>query len=165
VSCHLLAGIVSSCLGARPPRGPWLYSRRFWVSYPGRHQIAIAIENSSAYHESTSARAYLEECLKEIQSLKDRLQDENLVLREQIDQVLMFEEIVGTSSALKAVLSLVSRWRQWISTVLLTGETGTGKEFDRPRHPQEISAVLASFRRRELCRDSGVTDWVRIVRS
>ena len=45
------------------------------------NQIAIAIENSSAYHESTSARAYLEECLKEIQSLKNRLQDENLVLR------------------------------------------------------------------------------------
>ena len=77
------------------------------------NQIAIAIENSSAYHESTSARAYLEECLKEIQSLKDRLQDENLVLREQIDQALMFEEIVGTSSALQAVLSLVSKVAQW----------------------------------------------------
>jgi len=92
------------------------------------NQIAIAIENSSAYHESTSARAYLEECLKEIQSLKDRLQDENLVLREQIDQVLMFEEIVGTSSALQAVLSLVSKVAPMDSTVLLTGETGTGKE-------------------------------------
>jgi formate hydrogenlyase transcriptional activator len=92
------------------------------------NQIAIAIENSSAYHESTSARAYLEECLKEIQSLKDRLQDENLVLREQIDQALMFEEIVGTSSALQAVLSLVSKVAPMDSTVLLTGETGTGKE-------------------------------------
>jgi formate hydrogenlyase transcriptional activator len=92
------------------------------------NQIAIAIENSSAYHESTSARAYLEECLEEIQSLKDRLQDENLVLREQIDQALMFEEIVGTSSALQAVLSLVSKVAPMDSTVLLTGETGTGKE-------------------------------------
>jgi formate hydrogenlyase transcriptional activator len=92
------------------------------------NQIAIAIENSSAYHESTSARAYLEECLKEIQSLKDRLQDENLVLREQVDQALMFEEIVGTSSALQAVLSLVSKVAPMDSTVLLTGETGTGKE-------------------------------------
>jgi formate hydrogenlyase transcriptional activator len=92
------------------------------------NQIAIAIENSSAYHESTSARAYLEECLEEIHSLKDRLQDENLVLREQIDQALMFEEIVGTSSALQAVLSLVSKVAPMDSTVLLTGETGTGKE-------------------------------------
>ena len=92
------------------------------------NQIAIAIENSSAYHESTSARAYLEECLEEVQSLKDRLQDENLVLREQIDQALMFEDIVGTSSALQAVLSLVSKVAPMDSTVLLTGETGTGKE-------------------------------------
>jgi len=92
------------------------------------NQIAIAIENSSAYHESTSARAYLEECLEEIQSLEDRLQDENLVLREQIDQALMFEEIVGTSSALQAVLSLASKVAPMDSTVLLTGETGTGKE-------------------------------------
>src|SRR5580693_8607247 len=92
------------------------------------NQIAIAIENSSAYHESTSARAYLQECLEEVQSLKDRLQDENLVLREQIDQALMFEDIVGTSSALQAVLSLVSKVAPMDSTVLLTGETGTGKE-------------------------------------
>src|SRR6202007_1663715 len=92
------------------------------------NQIAIAIENSSAYHESTSARAYLEECLKEIQGLKDRLLDENLALREQIDQALMFEEIVGTSPALQAVLSLVSKVAPMDSTVLLTGETGTGKE-------------------------------------
>ena len=50
----------------------------------GLRKCHFTIENSSAYHESTSARAYLEECLEEIQSLKDRLQDENLVLREQI---------------------------------------------------------------------------------
>src|SRR6267143_2457268 len=66
--------------------------------------------------------------LEEIQSLEDRLQDENLVLREQIDQALMFEEIVGTSSALQAVLSLASKVAPMDSTVLLTGETGTGKE-------------------------------------
>ena len=83
------------------------------------NQIAIAIENSSAYHESMSARAYLQECLEEVQSLKDRLQDENLVLREQIDQALMFEEIVGTSSALQEVLSLVSKVAPMDSTVLL----------------------------------------------
>jgi formate hydrogenlyase transcriptional activator len=92
------------------------------------NQIAIAIVNSSAYHESTSARAYLEECLKEIQGLKERLEDENLALRKQVDDALMFEEIVGTSSALQAVLSLVSKVAPMDSTVLLTGETGTGKE-------------------------------------
>jgi hypothetical protein len=41
------------------------------------------------------------EGFEEIQRLKDRLQDENVALREQIDQAFMFEEIVGSSSALK----------------------------------------------------------------
>jgi transcriptional regulator with GAF, ATPase, and Fis domain len=91
-------------------------------------QIAIAVENASAYHETTQARAALEKALEENQRLKDRLQDENLVLREQIDQALMFEEIVGASPALRAVLSLVSKVAPTDSTVLLTGETGTGKE-------------------------------------
>jgi len=91
-------------------------------------QIAIAVENTSAYHEVTQARAELQRALEENQRLKDRLQDENLVLREQIDQALMFEEIVGASPALRAVLSRVSKVAPTDSTVLLTGETGTGKE-------------------------------------
>jgi formate hydrogenlyase transcriptional activator len=91
-------------------------------------QIAIAVENTSAYHEVTLARAALQRALEENQRLKDRLQDENLVLREQIDQALMFEEIVGASPALRAVLSRVSKVAPTDSTVLLTGETGTGKE-------------------------------------
>jgi formate hydrogenlyase transcriptional activator len=92
------------------------------------NQIAIAVENTSAYQEITQARAELETALEEIHRLKDRLQDENLVLREQIDQALMFEEIVGASPALRAVLSRVSKVAPTDSTVLLTGETGTGKE-------------------------------------
>jgi transcriptional regulator with GAF, ATPase, and Fis domain len=91
-------------------------------------QIAIAVENASAYHEITKARAELEKALEENQRLKDRLQDENLALREQIDQALMFEEIVGASPALRAVLSRVAKVAPTDSTVLLTGETGTGKE-------------------------------------
>jgi formate hydrogenlyase transcriptional activator len=92
------------------------------------NQIAIAVENTSTYHEITQARTDLEKALEEIHRLKDRLQDENLVLREQIDQALMFEEIVGASPALRAVLSRVSKVAPTDSTVLLTGETGTGKE-------------------------------------
>jgi formate hydrogenlyase transcriptional activator len=91
-------------------------------------QIAIAVENTSAYLEITQARTELQTALEEIQRLKDRLQDENLVLREQVDQALMFEEIVGASPVLRAVLSRVSKVAPTDSTVLLTGETGTGKE-------------------------------------
>jgi PAS domain S-box-containing protein len=78
--------------------------------------------------EQLNARTALAQALEEIRRLKDRLQDENLVLREQIDQALMFEEIVGASPALRAVLSRVSKVAPTDSTVLLTGETGTGKE-------------------------------------
>ncbi|MEA2626448.1 MAG: hypothetical protein QOD06_2493 [Candidatus Binatota bacterium] len=59
---------------------------------------------------------------------EDRIRTENLALREEIDRVSMFEEIVGASPALQAVLSRVSKVAPTESTVLITGETGTGKE-------------------------------------
>ena len=70
----------------------------------------------------------LEKAFEEIKRLKDRLHDENVVLREQIDQVFMFEEIVGSSPALKTVLSSIVKVAPTDSTVLIAGETGTGKE-------------------------------------
>ena len=59
---------------------------------------------------------------------EERLQQENVALREEIDKTSMFEEIVGASPALTAVLALVSKVAASDSTVLITGETGTGKE-------------------------------------
>jgi len=59
---------------------------------------------------------------------EENLQKENLVLREEIDKVSMFEEIVGGSVALQDVLTRVSLVAPTDSTVLITGETGTGKE-------------------------------------
>ena len=78
--------------------------------------------------EQRQAQAALETAFDEIKRLKDRLQDENLALREEIDQAFMFEEIVGASPALKAVLSHLSKVAPTDSTVLISGETGTGKE-------------------------------------
>jgi PAS domain S-box-containing protein len=57
-----------------------------------------------------------------------KLQQENIALREEIDKASMFEEIVGTSRPLKAVLSRIAKVAPTDSTVLITGETGTGKE-------------------------------------
>jgi transcriptional regulator with GAF, ATPase, and Fis domain len=68
-------------------------------------------------------RAKLETAFEEIKRLKDRLQDENLALREEIDQAFMFEEIVGASPALKTVLSHVSKVAPTDSTVLISGGT------------------------------------------
>jgi transcriptional regulator with GAF, ATPase, and Fis domain len=59
---------------------------------------------------------------------EERLQQENVVLREDIDQASMFEEIVGTSPALQPVLARVAKVARTDSTVLITGETGTGEE-------------------------------------
>jgi PAS domain S-box-containing protein len=59
---------------------------------------------------------------------EERMRDENLALREEIDQAFMFEDIVGSSPALQTVLSSIVKVAPTDSTVLITGETGTGKE-------------------------------------
>jgi len=74
------------------------------------------------------ASAALERALHEIKTLKDQLYKENLALKEEIDRSSMFEEIVGASPALQAVLSRVAKVAPTDSTVLITGETGSGKE-------------------------------------
>jgi transcriptional regulator of acetoin/glycerol metabolism len=59
---------------------------------------------------------------------EERLQEENLVLREEIDRSSMFEEIIGSSESLRIVLAQVTKVAPTDSTVLILGETGTGKE-------------------------------------
>jgi formate hydrogenlyase transcriptional activator len=76
-------------------------------------QIAIAVENALAY--------------REISALKDKLAQEKLYLQEEIRNE-NFDQIVGDSSALRQVLELVQTVAPSNSTVLLLGETGTGKE-------------------------------------
>lgn len=78
--------------------------------------------------EQRRASAELETAFDEIKKLRDQLHDENVALREQIDQAFMFEEIVGSSSALQTVLTNIVKVAPTDSTVLITGETGTGKE-------------------------------------
>jgi PAS domain S-box-containing protein len=63
-----------------------------------------------------------------LRTLKDQLYKENLVLRDEVDRTSMFEEIVGASPTLKAVLSRVAKVAPTDSTVFISGETGTGKE-------------------------------------
>jgi formate hydrogenlyase transcriptional activator len=59
---------------------------------------------------------------------EDRTKNENVALREEVDKASMFEEIVGTSAALQSVLTRVSKVAPTDSTILISGETGTGKE-------------------------------------
>jgi transcriptional regulator with GAF, ATPase, and Fis domain len=70
----------------------------------------------------------LERRNEEVKKLRDQLFNENVALRDEIDKASMFEEIVGASSSLRDVLGAVARVAPIDSTVLITGETGTGKE-------------------------------------
>jgi PAS domain S-box-containing protein len=73
--------------------------------------------------------------ITEIKKLRDQLYKENLALREEVNLASMLEEIVGASKPLKAVLSRIAQVGPTDSTVLITGETGTGKElFARAIH-------------------------------
>ena len=82
--------------------------------------------------------------MEEIQGLRDQLYKENVALREEIDVARMFEEIVGSSPALQAVLSRVAKVAPTDSTVLITGETGTGKELiARAIHKRSQRSVRA----------------------
>jgi formate hydrogenlyase transcriptional activator len=77
-------------------------------------QVAIAVENALAF--------------REIDALKDKLAEEKLYLEEEMQTEYNFEEIIGNSSALKQVLKKVETVASTNSTVLIYGETGTGKE-------------------------------------
>jgi formate hydrogenlyase transcriptional activator len=78
------------------------------------NQVAIAVENALAYDE--------------IAELKDRLAQEKVYLEDEIRSELNFDEIVGRSSALRSVLQDIETVAPTGSTVLIYGETGTGKE-------------------------------------
>jgi formate hydrogenlyase transcriptional activator len=78
------------------------------------HQIAIAVENALVYQE--------------IAALKERLSKEKLYLEEEIRTEYNFEEIIGESVTLRKVLKQVEVVAPTDSTVLVLGETGTGKE-------------------------------------
>ena len=78
--------------------------------------------------EQHEARAALESAFEEIRALKDQLYRENVALRQEIDETSMFEDIVGRSAALQSVLKQVEAVAAAESTVLIYGETGTGKE-------------------------------------
>jgi formate hydrogenlyase transcriptional activator len=112
------------------------------------NQVALAVENMKSYEE--------------IAALKARLEKENVYLQEEIRRDHHFEEIVGDSPALLAVLGKVERVAPTNATVLIYGETGTGKELiaraihdrsprkDRPLVKVNCSAISAGLVESEL---------------
>lgn len=95
------------------------------VNAAGRTELLGAVSDIT---ERRRGEAELQQALEEIRKLRDILFKENLALREEVAKASMFEEIVGESPALRAVLARVAKVAPTDSTVLITGETGTGKE-------------------------------------
>jgi formate hydrogenlyase transcriptional activator len=106
------------------------------------NQVALAVENMKAYEDvrvlndqlraemvrRQDAEDALRASLAEVEALRNRLQRENVYLQEEIRREHNFVEMVGTSPALLATLATVERVAPTDSTVLILGETGTGKE-------------------------------------
>jgi PAS domain S-box-containing protein len=107
---------------------PYEYEARF-LSKDGKYRWFLFRWNPLRDEQGRVTRWYVASTdIEDRKQAEQRLQSENVALREEIDRTSMFEEIVGTSPALRAVLSRVSKVAPTDSTVLITGETGTGKE-------------------------------------
>jgi len=91
-------------------------------------EITEVVGTTMDVTEQYEARAALETAFEQIKELRDQLYKENIALREEVDKVSMFEEIVGSSEPLRRVLVQVAKVAATDSTVLILGETGTGKE-------------------------------------
>ncbi len=132
-------------------------------------QAAISLENTRLYDEMKQevarrrkAEEDLRAALAEVETLKNRLQAENVYLQEEIRKEHNFVEMVGSSPALLAVLRDLDRVAPTDSTVLVSGETGTGKELiaraihnrstrrDRPLVKVNCSAISAGLVESEL---------------
>ena len=91
-------------------------------------KVTRLIGNTLDITEQENATRELKKAVEEIRALKDELYKENIVLRQEIGSSSMFEEVLGTSAALQNVLALAAKVAPTDSTVLIAGETGTGKE-------------------------------------
>ena len=116
---------------ARVRRSDGEYRWQFHRKVPLRDQTGNIVKwfgSSIDIEDRKRAEDALRKSFDEIKVLKDQLYEENLALKEEIDQASMFEEIIGSSEKLRRVLVHVARVAPTDSTVLITGETGTGKE-------------------------------------
>lgn len=132
-------------------------------------QAAISLANARLYREKSEeverrklAEEDLRGALAEVETLKNRLQAENVYLQEEIRQEHNFEEIVGSSAPMLDLLEKIERVAPTDATVLLQGETGTGKELlaralhshserrDRPLTKVNCGAIPAGLVESEL---------------
>jgi PAS domain S-box-containing protein len=101
------------------------------LGHPVKNPTGNVVEFVGTHVDVTEqhlSRKALEDALVEINTLKEQLFQENVALRQEIDETSMFDEIVGKSTALQKVMKELETVGPTDSTVLIYGETGTGKE-------------------------------------
>ena len=101
------------------------------VGHPVKNEEGKLVEFVGTHMDVTErrrSRLELAAALAEIRALKDQLLQENVALRQEVDETAMFDDIVGKSEALQKVLKDIQTVAPTDSTVLIFGETGTGKE-------------------------------------
>jgi PAS domain S-box-containing protein len=105
-----------------------------WIAFRGRAQTTPSGEPirlmgcSIDITERKQADEQLRHALEEVRQLRDQLQHENMHLRQEVKQLYGYSRIIGQSPAIRRVLAQVEQVAATGSTVLLLGETGTGKE-------------------------------------
>ena len=139
----------------------YVYHRAFIVRDEGGQALKV-IGSLMDFTERKQSEEKLRSALQEVNSLKNQLEEENIYLQEEIKLAHNFDEIIGNSDAIKYVLFKIEQVAPTDTTVLITGETGTGKELvaraihsssnrnDRPLVKVNCAALSASLIESEL---------------
>src|SRR5262249_13919710 len=109
---------------------------KYWIDHPKQGRRMLDTFGEPMLEDSTVTRLIgntiditeHERLTQELRNLTDELRKENIVLRGEIDKTSMFEEVIGASAVLQEVLGRAAKVAPTDTTVLITGETGTGKE-------------------------------------
>ncbi len=120
-------GQIHETVRQSPVEGKWLHI----VSIPIEDEsgaVVQVLESTTDITTRMETEAARDKALEELKELKDKLEQENIYLKEEIQVVQGFKEIVGKSNPLLYVLSKVEKVAETDSTVLIQGETGVGKE-------------------------------------
>ncbi len=120
--------IVNGFVDTRTPAHPTTIRTYMHNYFPDKSANGAVVGILCVVQDVTEAKKKLEGALAEIKKLKDRLQAENIYFQAEIKSSHNFDDIIGNSAAMMATLHKVEQVAQTDATVLLLGETGTGKE-------------------------------------
>ena len=110
----------------RRAAGFWLrHNSRRYASPEGGARLIGAVQDVTA---ERTREAELKKALDELHRLREQLQGENMYLRQESQRTFGAKQVVGRSPAIRSALALAEQVAATNATVLLTGETGTGKE-------------------------------------